>query len=154
LLLSVGLLLGEALFASAEGNADILSQSLAVYDRLLSDLPESSPSRSSILYRKGMTLEQFGDREDEALDCYVGVVQAAVDSSRADWKSVELCGFSALRILGKRKQWTAAKKFAERIAELKGPRSEEAAERAKTIGLEHMLWDDTVPEPQDEEEEQ
>ncbi|MGB6219592.1 tetratricopeptide repeat protein [Haloferula sp.] len=141
LLLSVGLLLGEALFANAETNTEVLNRALLVYDRLLADLPADSPTRSSILYRKGMTLERFGDREDEALDCYVGVVQAASGSSRADWKSVELCGFSALRILEKRKQWAAAKKFATRIADLKGPRSKEAAERATTLGLEHMIWD-------------
>ncbi|MEP4076774.1 tetratricopeptide repeat protein [Haloferula sp.] len=147
LLLSVGLLLAEALFANAEGDPEVLDQALEVLDRLLEDLPADSPSGSSILYRKGLTLEQFEDREDEALDCYVGVVQAASESSRADWKSVELCGFSALRILEKRKQWSAAKKFASRISDLKGPRSEEAADRAKTLGLEHMIWDDSGAEP-------
>ncbi|MFC7338580.1 tetratricopeptide repeat protein [Haloferula chungangensis] len=149
LLLSVGLLLGEALFASAENNTEVLVQALAVYDRLLEELPKDSPSRSSILYRKGMTLERFEIREDEALDCYVGVVQVAGDSSRTDWKSVELCGFSALRILEKREQWAAAKKFAERIADLKGPRSQEAADRAKDIGLEHMIWDDQINSDQE-----
>ena len=152
LLLSVGLLLGEALFARAEGDTGILDQALDVYARLLADLPENLPARSSILYRKGMTLEQFPDREGEALDSYVGVVQAAGDSSRADWKSVELCGFSALRILEKRKQWPAAKKFASRIADLKGPRSMEAAERAKTLGLEHMIWDDSAATPAEKED--
>lgn len=154
LLLSVGLLLGEALFARAEDDDAILGQALTVYDRLLADLAQDSPARSSILYRKGMTLEQFEDREDEALDCYVGVVQVAGETSRADWKSVELCGFSALRILEKREQWAAAKKFAKRIADLKGPRSEEAADRAKTLGLEHMIWDDESELPPTDENEE
>ena len=65
---------------------------------------------------------------------------------------MELCGFSALRILEKRKQWPAAKKFASRIADLKGPRSMEAAERAKTLGLEHMIWDDSAATPAENED--
>lgn len=142
LVLSIGLLLGDALFAHAEGDPEILKRALVVYDRLLSILPDDSPMRARVLYQKGLSLEQFEGRESEALQTYIDVVDAAVGTERNDWKSVELCGFSALRILEKREQWAAATKLARRIAELKGPRSEEAADRAKTLGLEHYIWED------------
>jgi len=142
LILSIGLLLGDALFANAQGDADTLEQAIGVYDRLLGVLPEDSPVRARILYQKGLALEQFEGRESEALKTYTDVVDAAVGSERNDWKSIELCGFSALRILEKREEWAAAKKLARRIADLKGPRSAEAADRAKTLGLEHMIWED------------
>lgn len=142
LLLSIGLLLGDALFAHSQGNTEILSQAIAVYDRLLGILPENSPVRARILYQKGLALEQFEGRGDEALKTYIDVVDAAVDTDRNDWRSVELCGFSALRILEKQEDWEAATKLARRIASLKGPRSDEAADRAKSLGLEHFIWED------------
>ncbi|MGE9269211.1 MAG: tetratricopeptide repeat protein, partial [Verrucomicrobiales bacterium] len=142
LLISIGLLLGDALFAHAEGDHAVLDQGLKVYDRLLTVLPESSDIRSRILYQKGLALEQFEGRTNEALATYINVVDSAVGETRGDWQSIELCGFSALRILEKREEWPAAKTLAERIAALKGPRSAEAADRARSIGLEHFIWED------------
>ncbi|MEM1082732.1 MAG: tetratricopeptide repeat protein [Verrucomicrobiota bacterium] len=142
LLLSVGLMLGKALYASAETDSAKLVQALEVYDRLLADLPEDSPSRSRILHQKGLTLEQLEGRESDALICYMDVIQNAGDDPRTDWKSVDNCGFSALRILEKREQWRAARKLASDIAKLNGPRAKEAEDRAKDIGLKHMIWDE------------
>lgn len=141
LLTSVGLLLGDALFAQAAEDPKILKLALQVYERLLTVLPPDSPARVRCLYQKGLTLERLDDSESEALIAYMDVVQAAADKPSGDWKTIELCGFSALRILEKREQWRAAKKLAHRIAELHGPRAQEAAERAKTLGMEHMIWD-------------
>lgn len=145
LLLSVGLLLGETLFAMAGDNSSTLEQALAVYGRLLDSLPADSPKRFRVLYHKGLILER-GGREDEALLAYMDVIQNVGDSPRGDWKAIELCGFRALQILEKREQWAAAKAMAERIAALQGPRATEAAARAKALGLEHMIWDEK-PEP-------
>ncbi len=142
LLVDVGLKLGEALYARAQENPAYLERALKVQDRLLSLLPEKSTSRQAILYQKGLTLEQFGDRDDDALSAYMEVVQEAAEMPEGDWNAIERCGFSALRILEKREQWSAAKKLAERIRDLNGPRSAEAAERAKNLGLEHMIWDE------------
>ncbi|BCX48957.1 hypothetical protein HAHE_28650 [Haloferula helveola] len=152
LLLNVGLLLGDALFAKAEGQPEQLESALAVYERLLAVLPEGSPARYRVLYQKGLALEQFEGREDEALLAYMDVIQAAAENSRPDWQPIELCGFSALRILEKRENWPAAMKLAARIANLKGPRSDEFAERAKTIGMEHFIWDQ-LPDDEEAEEE-
>lgn len=141
LLLSVGLLLGEALFAMAGDDPATLERALAVYARLLDSLPDVSPQRFRVLYHKGLILERAG-REDEALLAYMDVIQKVGESPRGDWKAIELCGFRALQILEKREQWAAAKAMAERIAALQGPRSAEAAARAKALGLEHMIWDE------------
>lgn len=141
LLLSVGLLLGDALFASSASQPAHLDRAVEVYDRLLAALPADAPARPRVLYHKGLTLEQLPGREDDALVTYVDVIQTSPTTATGDWKSIELCGFSALRILEKREQWQAAKKLAERIAALGGPRSDEAAARAKALGLEHMIWE-------------
>jgi len=69
-------------------------------------------------------------------------VQSATNQPKGDWESIELCGFAALQIYGKREEWVTAKKLAERIASLQGPRSADAAKRAKAIGQEQMIWDD------------
>jgi tetratricopeptide (TPR) repeat protein len=142
MLLVAGLLLGDALVASAEGEPGGLGRALEVFDRILAGRAAGSLTRHRVLYQKGLVLEQLEGRTDEALKTYMDVVQRAAGSSRGDWKAVELCGFGALRILEKRGEWRAAKQLAERIARLGGPRAEEAAERAKTLGLEHFIWDE------------
>ena len=150
LLTHVGLLLGDALYARAEGDPKLLQRVIDVQDRLLKTLPAESPVRARILYKKGRALEGFSTpaAEDEALMAYLDVVQSASGRTRADWESIELCGFAALQIYGKREEWLTAKKLAERIASLNGPRAADAAKRAKAIGQEQMLWDeDTAPEP-------
>ncbi|MCH7227188.1 tetratricopeptide repeat protein [Haloferula sp. A504] len=139
--LSAGMMLGDALFARASGDPERLEELLALYETLLEGLPGDSPARFRILYQKGLALESFEDRQDEALGSYMDVIQAAPESPRGDWNAIESCGFAALRILEKREKWVAAMKLARRIAQLGGPRAEEAAERAKTLGMEHFLWE-------------
>jgi hypothetical protein len=119
-----------------------LAEGASGFDRILAGRAAGSLTRHRVLYQKGLVLEQLEGRTDEALKTYMDVVQRAAGSSRGDWKAVELCGFGALRILEKRGEWRAAKQLAERIARLGGPRAEEAAERAKTLGLEHFIWDE------------
>lgn len=140
--LSAGMLLGDALFARAEGDPERLDHALKLYEQLLEGLPADSPARFRILYQKGLVMEQLEGREDEALIAYMDVIQSAPESPRGDWNAIESCGFAALRILEKREEWVAAMKLARRIAKLGGPRSEEASERAKTLGMEHFLWDE------------
>ncbi len=140
--LSAGMLLGDALFARAQGDPAKLEEALRHYDQLLETLPEDSPARFQILYQKGLVLEQCSARDDDALVAYMDVVQSAPESPRGDWNAIESCGFAALRILEKRGEWVAAMKLARRIAGLGGPRSEEAAERAKKIGMDQFIWED------------
>lgn len=144
LLAHVGLLLGDALYARAEGDGKLLQRVIDVQNRMLKTLPADSPVRARILYKKGRALEGFAtpEAEDEALLAYLSVVQSATNQPKGDWESIELCGFAALQIYGKREEWVTAKKLAERIASLQGPRSADAAKRAKAIGQEQMIWDD------------
>lgn len=141
LMYAAGMLLGDALVAHAQGRPEILERVLEVFDRLLAQIPAGSARQQRVLYQKGLALEQLEGRRDEALKVLMDVVQEAPDQARGDWDSVESCGFAALRILERREDWRAAKLLAERIARLNGPRAEEAAKRAKTIGLEHFIWD-------------
>ena len=144
LLAHVGLLLGDALYARAEGDGKLLQRVIDVQNRMLKTLADTSPVRARILYKKGRALEGFAtpEAEDEALLAYLSVVQSATGQPKGDWESIELCGFAALQIYGKREEWITAKKLAERIASLNGPRSADAAKRAKAIGQEQMIWDD------------
>lgn len=142
LLLSVGHLLWDALFAQAQGKPEELEKSTTVLDRLLADLPTDSPSRYRVLYQKGLTFEQIPGGEEKAIQAYYSVLESAAEKPGGDWKAIELCGFSALRILEKAKRWPAAIELAEKVAALKGPRSEEAAKRAKSLRLDHMYWPD------------
>ena len=142
LLVDVGLKLGDALFARAQKNTTYLERAMEVYNRLLSLIPSDAPARHSILYHKGLTLERFGDREDEALAAYMEVIQSASEIPEGDWSAIEDCGSGALRILEKREEWSAAKKLAKKIALLNGPNSRAFEDRAKDIGQKHMIWEE------------
>ena len=141
LLYAAGMLLGDALVAQAQGKTGMLEQALEVFDRLLATLPEGSLRRQRVIYQKGLVLEQLEGRTDEALEVLTAVVHSAQTQSRGDWEAIERCGFAALRILERQEKWHAAKLLAERMASLNGPRADEAAERAKTIGLKHYIWE-------------
>ena len=50
-------------------------------------------------------------------------------------------GFEAVSLLEERERWEAAARLADRLADAKGDRSEEANDRAKRIRVVHFLWD-------------
>ena len=104
------------------------------------ELPYAASNR--LHYLKALTLEQLG-REKDALDTLYQVVnrENLTDGAAAEWTYFFNCGFKAVRLLGESKDWKGAYAVARKLAASKGPRSEEAAKRARAIQLEHMIWD-------------
>lgn len=143
-----GLLYGEAIYAQGSKNASSLTEALAIYDQLLKH-PATTPAFvNRIQYLRGMTLEQLPDetnpnlkREGHALAAYYSVLENS-SNPPPEWHYLELSGFRALEILEKAKKWTTAISIAKRIATFKGPRAEEATNRAKQIQLKNNIWDD------------
>jgi tetratricopeptide (TPR) repeat protein len=100
-------------------------------------------ARASVLLA---SVYQAAKRSAEALDAaYDAVLSLPADPteppSLAEHQWHGRAGFMALDLLEKNQQWEAAAKLAEKIATAKGPRAQEAAERANRIRLEHFLWD-------------
>jgi len=148
--LPAGLLLGEAVYASAAGDSAMLEKALAIYDELLAGASDGSDTLYHRLqYLRGMVLEKL-PREDmphlyrdaEAIEAYYSVIQRAGDEPPAEWEWFERSAFAALALLEKAERWQAAINLARRIASFNGPRAADAAERASQLQLRHMIWED------------
>jgi TolA-binding protein len=143
--LPAGLLLGEALYAQGSSNPASLVEALAVYDKLLTQAQEQPALFNRLQYLRGTTLEQLPDetdstkkREKQAFQAYHSVLETTAPPQ--EWEYFERCGFRALAMLEKAQRWQAAISVAKKIASFKGPRAEEAANRASLLDLKYPVW--------------
>ena len=149
--LIAGLHLCDALYNSAGTDPGPMQQALAIYEDLLAGLPAESPERFKIQYYRGRVLEQLPElkspsekRLKEALDVYFSVLQAAARQAPADWQWVDMCGVRARTLLENQQRWDAAIAIAEQHSKLHNTTklAKDAAERAKSLRLEHMRFDE------------
>jgi TolA-binding protein len=143
--LPAGLLLGEALYAQGSSNPASLVEALAVYDNLLIHAQDQPALFNRLQYLRGTTLEQLPDekdptrkREKQAFQAYHSVLETT--TAPQEWEYFERCGFRALALLEKAQRWQAAISVAKKIASFKGPRAEEAANRASLLDLKYPVW--------------
>lgn len=142
-----GLLLGDALQALSLTRPDALTDALGIYDLLLANTDKKSPHFNRLQYLRGRILEQITDKPDspgkneqEALRAYYSVLETS--ETPTEWNYFELCGFRALTLCEKAQRWPAAIACARKIASFKGPRADEAKQRAEQIRLKNMIWED------------
>lgn len=147
--LIAGLHLCDALYNSAGSNPAPLEQALGIYEDLLANMPPDSSRRFEVEFLRARVLEQLPDpkdpakkREAEALDAYFSVLQKASKQAPADWEWVDSSGVRARRLLENAERWEAAIAVAELHEKLPSKGAKEAAERAKTLKLEHFHWED------------
>lgn len=143
--LPAGLLLGQALYAQGASSPDSLMKALEIYEQLLPHAEKHPALVHRLQYLRGLALEQLPHekdpgrkREGQALNAYYSVLETTTPPT--EWEYFELCGFKALSLLEKAERWPAAIAVAEKIASFKGPRAEEAANRADQLQLKHMIW--------------
>ena len=143
--LPAGLLLGQALYAQGATSPGSLMKALEIYDQLLPHAEKHPALVHRLQYLRGLALEQLPHekdptkkREGQALNAYYSVLETPTPPT--EWEYFELCGFKALSLLEKAERWPAAIAVAEKIASFKGPRAEEAANRADQLQLKHMIW--------------
>jgi outer membrane protein assembly factor BamD (BamD/ComL family) len=143
--LPAGLLLGQALYAQGATSPDSLMKALEIYDQLLPHAEKHPALVHRLQYLRGLALEQLPHekdpsrkREGQALNAYYSVLETPTPPT--EWEYFELCGFKALSLLEKAQRWPAAIAVAGKIASFKGPRAEEAANRADQLQLKHMIW--------------
>ena len=145
--LPAGLLLGDSLYSQGEASPNSLMEALQIYDQLL-PLAEKHPALiHQLQYYRGLVLEQLPDpkdptkkREEQALAAYYSVLETTTPPT--EWEYFEQCGWKALTLLEKAGRWPAAIAVAKKIASFKGPRAEEAANRASQIQLDQRIWED------------
>ena len=147
--LPVGFLLGEALIAQAETTPALLTEALSIYQKLLTHPQVDPATRYRLQYLRGQTLEQLPSpknpatkRVAEALEAYYSVLESAAKQPPAEWEWFERCGFRALELCEAAQRWQPAIAIAKKIDSFHGPRAEEAAARARSLQLKHMVWED------------
>ena len=134
------LLLGKTEPARLDAAADLL-------DAFLTDpaLPFMWKARA------GFTLASIhhdAKHDTEALEACYNVLRAAdmtPPTSPADYVWFSKAGFFGVDLLEASRQWEAAARLAEQIAQRPGDRAVEARERATKIRLEHFLWEGPAP---------
>jgi len=103
--------------------------------------------------RAGFTLataHHDAKRDTEALEACYNVLRTAditPPASPADYVWFAKAGFFGIDLLEAARQWEAAARLAEQVAQRRGDREQEARERATKIRLEHFLWDGPAPTP-------
>lgn len=90
-------------------------------------------------------LQDLG-RTSEALESCYDIVNAGIDNASGPANPAEFywfywAGFRAVTMLESTKQWEAAAKMAETLAQTAGDRAGEARELATRVRMEHFLWD-------------
>lgn len=134
------LLLGKSDPARLDAAADLLDEFLE--DHSLPFLWKA---------RAGFTLASVhhdARHDTEALEACYNVLRAAdmtPPASPADYNWFSKAGFFGVDLLEASRQWEAAARLAEQIAQRPGDRAAEARERATKIRLEHFLWDGPAP---------
>jgi len=143
--LPAGLLLGQALYAQGTTSPDSLKKALEIYDLLLPHAQKHPALVHRLQYLRGLVLEQLPNENDpnskrdgQALNAFYSVLETTTPPT--EWEYFELCGFKALSLLEKAQRWPAAIAVAQKIASFKGPRAEEAANRAAQLQLKYMIW--------------
>ncbi len=147
--LPTGLLLAEAIYGLGDSDPASISEALEIYDSLVDLTKGNQASYFRLQYLKGLTLEKLPDPTDptktrlaEARDAYFSVLDRPTNPPPVEWEWFERSGFRMLTILENTRNWKGAISTAEKIASFGGPRSEEAATRARQLRLKHFAWDD------------
>lgn len=140
--------MGELLSLLARKDPKHLNEAVEVFRGILTD------ARASRLWRAraGVMLAQCfqqSSRASEALEACFDVVESCLGAAGKQggittpqentW--LYRAGFLALDLLEAKQEWAGAAKLADRLAQVSGERSNEAAQRATKLRLEHFLWD-------------
>lgn len=104
------------------------------------NLPVSWKNRT--LYQQAKFSEKAGDATEAIRDYHQIIHSPGNEEAIPEWGWYYKAGFSAMRLLEDQKNWLAAISLAETMAKAGGPLSEDAANRAKKIRLEHFVWSD------------
>jgi len=134
------LLLGKTDPAQLDAAADLLDAFLAD-----NSLPFVWKARAGFTLA---TVHHDAKHDTEALEACYNVLRAADMTppvSPADYVWFSKAGFFGVDLLEASRQWEAAARLAEQIAQRPGDRATEARDRATKIRLEHYLWDGPAP---------
>ena len=126
------------------GTADPLNyqKAIDIYDAILSDKDLQDFWKNRVNYRKADTFQHMGENL-QAEETYYSVVN--VDTKKnpiTEWTWYYRCGFNAIAMLEEQGNQKGAIAIAKKLAKSGGPRSAEAAERARQLEMKYMIWEE------------
>ncbi len=143
-LLSLQVEKGELLALMSKQDPKNLVDAIAVFRSVVRQPAASRYWRARAGVLLAQSLQRI-DKSNEALEAcrdvvdFAQVVVEPFTTRELAW--FYRAGFLAVEILENQKQWDAAAKMADRLAQTNGVRAAEAKERANRIRLEHFIWD-------------
>ena len=134
---------GDSLLTSAGKDEKLLGQVIAVFNQLAEQPDVTASWRNQALYKKAKCLEALS-RPTDALSVYYDILQAPAVPGREgpDYTWFYKAGFDAAGALETQEQWKPAIVIYEKLANLLGPRSDEAKKRGDQLRLEHFIWEE------------
>jgi tetratricopeptide (TPR) repeat protein len=134
---------GDSLVTIAGKDPQLLNQAIAVFDQLASQPDVTASWRNQALYKKAKCLNTLS-RSSEAMAVYYDILQSTSASGPEgpDYTWFYKAGFDAGGALEAQENWKAAIEIYEKLANLLGPRSEEAKKRVDQLRLEHFIWEE------------
>lgn len=145
----IAILLAAALHTQGSTDPQNYQKAIAIYDQLLINPNLSLGWSNRIHFLKGQALENTNTEASKkaALDTYYQVINREnrpknTPPEEQEWHWFYRSAFKALTMLEKSDRPKAAIAIAKKIASYKdGPRAKEAADRARALEMEHMIWD-------------
>lgn len=132
---------GDNYFTMGSSDPKAFDQAAVVYNTMAKDPDATVFWRNQALYKKGKCLEKE-NKLAEALEVYYDVLQAGdAAGGEPDFFWYYKAGFDAARILVAQEQWKSAIGIYQKMANLSGPRSNEAKERARQLRMDHFIWE-------------
>lgn len=133
----------EMLLALGEADAKHLIEAVEVLREMRREDDLSYLWNARAGYTLARVLKTTGNTQ-EALEACYDVVQAngfTGPSNPSEYRWYYRAGFFGIELLEASKQWEAAARLAEKLAQSNGERANDAKELATKIRLDHFLWD-------------
>lgn len=128
---------GETL---AAGDAKQTADAIKVFEAVAADEAARPAERNEALTRVAEANVKLDDF-DAALAAYYEVLNAPRDD-QPEYFWYYKAGFDAARLLKDRDRFKEAAAILEKMAEVDGPRAEEAREQVKSLRLQNFIWED------------
>ena len=129
---------GDNLVTLGKGDPKQFSAAIATYEQVMATAAASPTWRNQAAYKKAKVLQQL-EKNDEAITVFYDILNKKTAPRETFWFSK--AGFDAAGIAEARREWKSAAGIYEKMAAVPGPHAEQARQRAKTLRLEHFLWD-------------
>jgi outer membrane protein assembly factor BamD (BamD/ComL family) len=130
---------GDIFFEMAATDPQNYQRAIEAYDKLATDREAPAHWRNQALFKKGLCLEKKADRAGAIASFYTVLDEDIRPDRPREFFWFYKAGFNAGQLLEADAKWESAAAVYEKLAAVRGTRSDEARERLDRLRLEHFL---------------